>query len=211
MTTQELHELAKKVAPLIGYEYAEDRNPASWPNANELSHFAHIKSGEKGSLWLEASRSPGRIVIAVAWPRAGASQGYRNFVIEGYRNKDRQTSISVTATKTPEQIARDIKNRLLTDAESLYQEAYGDMIRDAEYNDAKRNAAIKVAALTGNEAHSARSDRDVRYSYNLRDVPVYTNIEIRSATNIRVEIDADVDNIEKIIEFVKSLKKSEVK
>lgn len=202
MNTQELHELAKKVAPLIGYEYIERFNF----NEGKLNQWAKIECPQPGvgALYVEPSQEKGKIAIAVAWPRAGADLGWQNFTVSAYRLNDRKSSIRVSEAKTPEQIAKEIKRRLWPDAESLYQEAYKDMVNAGDYQNARRNAIIGIAEVLGKTPGHDVRENDLKGHFYFNNVE--GEVTVSSATCIKVEYTAkNVEQARKIIEFLKTL------
>lgn len=158
MNTQELHELAKKIAPLIGYEYPTERGwPGNFDNDGTLRDgWARLVRKENGEIVgavtidpVEYGHSKGRIEIAISWPNTGPAHGYRSVVIaDGERWRlgggDKKTSITVAGDKTPEQIAKDIKSRLLADAEWFYQQAAAKMNRELGYAAKKKASEQKL-------------------------------------------------------------------
>lgn len=212
MNTQELHELAKKVAPLIGYEYldVENRNDGvtRFPEGglNRYARITHPTIGQ-GSLWIEEGRTAGRVVVAVAWPRGDEAQGWQIFTVNQMYRKPEETKISeisVSASKSPEQIAKDIKRRLLADAEALYQEAYSTMIGDRNWKSARVNAIIEIADVVGKTPGHGVRENDLRGHFYFNNVE--GQVEVRSASNIKIEYDArNVEQAKKIIEFLKTL------
>lgn len=213
VAAKELHELAKAVAFHLGYHY-ELGKPSDWPgnldHEGNLRHHARIvrvQNGEiQGALYvehIEANRRDrqGRYSINVAWP-TGRSSGVKT--VSAYRLNGRKSSITVSTEKSPAQIAKDIKNRLLSDAESLYQEAAGYIKSENDYEDGKYRAAAKVAQLLGKPFKRPEH-------YDSRDISFHVgegynkHIEVSSATSIKVKIDTDEHGIEKIVEFLKTL------
>ena len=204
---KQIHELAQQVAPLIGYHYSVVRNLD--PDGT-LRHWAVIeKDGEDGKLVGKLSfgligygHMKNRIEIGVAWPQNPTNFGTKT--VEHYNRKGRRTDITVSAEKSAEKIAKDIKSRLLADAESLYAEAQKNLDADLAYSARKRAAIEKVAGLlgktiTGREMESDRSPTFyVGKSYNSR-------VTVHSGTSIKVELDVNDSNIAKVIEFAKSL------
>ena len=195
MDNKALQELAQKVAPLIGYDCV--RSP------NENMKLA----GEKGALYMSViSYGPakGRIHIGISWPSA-PERGYRVYTV--YDRKDRKTDITVSGTKTAEQIAKDIKNRFLADAESLWLEANAAMQRDIEYHNKRKAANIKLAELTGNRVPERyEENRDTTYYVKPGE---FTNAQARVCygNEVKFEFTTSLENAERVIEFIRSLKK----
>lgn len=200
MNTIELHELAKKIAPLIGYEY-DEKASRNYDGDLMLPHL----SSANGQIYfgdINYGHAKGRLHISVSWP---TGRNRQNFFVSQSRRNGRKPDITVAGTKSVEQIAKDIKNRLLPDAESLWQEAARDMNSANEYQDGKIAAMKKVAALLGKSTDERDFSRDSQSWYINNNNKRYDRVIVHSASSIKVEIDANVDNIEKIIEFAKSL------
>ncbi len=201
MANQELHDLAKKIAPLIGYEYDEKASR----NYDGGLMEPHLSSAN-GAIYIHAisyGAQKGRLSIAVSWP---VGKNHQNFFVSEYRRNGRTSRITANAKKTPEQIAKDLKSRLLPDAESLWQEAVKDMNSAQNYQDGKIAAMKKVAGLLGKSTDERDFQRDSQSWYVSNANSRYDKVTVHSATSIKVEIDADLENVEKIIEFVKTLK-----
>ena len=208
MNTNELHELAKKIAPLIGYEYPTERGwPGNFDNDGTLRDgWSRLVRKENGEIVVaitidpvEYGHSKGRIDINVSWPCASAKDGYQRYYISGSQRNDRKASISVSGDKSLEKIAKDIKSRLLSDAESLYQEATAVMNKELDYKAKKKAAVDAIAKLTGHKA-DARDYERTPYFYPNKNYNVKVTVNTSNSFKVEIEVDS-IDKVEKLLEF----------
>ena len=197
-----VHDLAKKIASLIGYDYKPEQNGL---RSGELHWNARIQ-GANGALWLGGvgyGSSKGRVEVSVAWPLRSNGGSY---TLSSYQHDNKKTSITVSGSKTPEQMASDIQKRLLPDAEFLYKKAATALAQENDWLTQKQAAILKVAALCKADIpkSSYPGDRDGLFYFN-RDMNI--RLRVSSATSIKVEIDANVDNIDKVAEFLATIAK----
>ena len=199
---QNVHELAKKIASLIGYEYKPEQNEL---HSGELHRNARIQ-GANGALWLGVvgyGSSKGRVEVSVAWPLR--SDG-RSYTLSSYRHDGKKTSITMSGDKTPEQMASDIQKRLLPDAGFLYKKAADALTRENDWREAKVAAMQKVAKLCFGEKPDGYADADRSPTFYFgSDSSI--RVTVNSATSIKVEIDTNVDNIDKVAEFLAAIAK----
>ena len=154
---------------------------------------------------MEYGHNKSRISIAISWPNTGPEHGYRAVSIQSYERDrlgggDKKTSINVSGDKLPEQIAKDIKSRLLADAEWLYQEAAAKMNRELDYTAKKKAAVDAVAKLCGTTA----SERDYEGTSYFHPYKNYNcKVTVISGDSFRVEIDVnDINKVKKLIDYV---------
>ena len=213
MNTNELHELAKKIAPLIGYEYPTERGwPGNFDTDGTLRDVCpRLVRKENGEIVgaitiypIEYGHRKGRLSIELSWPNTGPERGYRTISIMSYERDrlgggDKKTSITVAGDKSPEQVAKAIKSRLLSDVEWFYQKAAEKMKVELDY-ETKRKAAIDaVAELTGHKVHERDYDH-TPYFHNHGNYNV--KVTVNASNSFRVEIEVDtVDKVEKLLEF----------
>jgi hypothetical protein len=204
MTNKELHELAKKVGDQIGYIWYPGDNE-SREERDGLRASARIRS-ESGALYfaeITYGASKGRISIAVSWP-SSAAMGWQVYHVAQSRRNGRTAEITVAGSKTPEQIAKDIKSRLLADAESLYQEARKEMQAAIDFRENRRVSVKQLANALG-ERVPERIDDEV--SFWIDRGRYLGTAKLVGERDVNFSFTANIEQAAKVIEFIRSLKK----
>jgi hypothetical protein len=170
--TSTIGELAAKIAENLGDGWTSFESP-------HHRHSWHLKNGDLTiRFWATTGRDAGRLAVRGLWP-----VDKRNYV---HSSRDSKT-ITMAATKTPEQIAREIQRRFLP----WYQEAYAKAKQEAceldDYEEKSRQTALALAAI-GNDTPSHRTPHEGTLSHE----GVYIRYSCRG-DRVRLTIDLSAD------------------
>lgn len=154
-------------------------NALNWKNVSEEDDWKGVISD--GNSFLSISiiswgANKGRIVI----------RGDYNIFYQFLPYKKEKTEITVTPTKTPEQIAKDIKNRLLPTYQKQLKEAQGKKQAHDNFKDNEKATLESIASFM--KAGKIEIKDNTIYSYKPIDIKINTscdntfNVEIRHIT-----------------------------
>ena len=121
-----LHTLAKQVAGILGWKYNED-----------AQNWLALLSNAEASLGLEMTHK-GKVVVTGFLPKGNYS-----------RHDLHGPKISITASRGPEAIAKEIQRRLLPDYEAVMAEAMKRKADAEAYDNAARNNLERLADAFG--------------------------------------------------------------
>lgn len=163
------------------------------------------------AFYLHAFEYTGKLNIRPVWPR-DERQGTitpRQFL--PYDERDTWTeSINISASKSSQQIARDIERRLLPEYRQLHAQAVAHIQKYESHREGKREARNRIArALPGSEtgpvwANADHKDGAVRYNGGAFTV----NVEVGNAEYVyKIEIHSlSVDQAEQVMQLLATFK-----
>ena len=185
MEKVEFNEKMKEVAELLGMTW-EDREE-SWDNRGVFSNPNDLD--KKLALSNDGYRAKGRIEISGLYPLDG--QG-KHFPQHGYK-----LEITVAETKTAEEIARDIRRRVLPAYLKNLAIIKEQIARADKYHNDRMAKIRQVADHFGWELQG--QDKDVIYP----DVPGIYQIEALNDTKVKFRVECSPDTAIRIINIVK--------
>lgn len=181
----------KSIAKILGFELDNRNEEYYWGFNREISR------GNK-KLWVVALSygTKDRIMISGSYPR-DAKGSYINPY--GY-NESRADKISVAASKTPEQIAKDITKRLLPEVERCLGIVQKQIDQNDNYHSSRKETIKYVADKTGFNYSDHKEDGCI---YQYEDE---LSIDVEPRSEGRLEIKLSGVSKELAVKILKLLK-----
>jgi hypothetical protein len=125
---------------------------------------ANLVLGNGAKLFFSTSRHEGRIYISVDFPR------YNGYSLPYERERNGfDGSITVSATKTPAQIAKDVQRRLLNDYLPLYRKGLEIKQQLENKLNAQKALTERLAAIVGETVSNGNGTTNVGHFYIRKD------------------------------------------
>ena len=177
MTDLNVADICKELAPLLGGEFIPDINESGWG----LRNWGVIDTGS-GRIHVDLDPHKARLNISGSYPMTPRSAGA---VAYG----DKNPSISVSATKPIDKIAKDIKTRFIPEFSKIYAACVAAKAERDAYESKQNQLMTKFADLIGHGP--IRNDQTEVSGFIDRDSDSNLYVRIRvSGGHVKLEIDS---------------------
>ena len=190
-----LHETAGKIAVVLGWNYVQANNINA---EGKLTWCAEIEREDGFILSIYKGRKKeGMFSISPTWPKDSTGE-----TANPVFHNEKRPEINCSVKKTAEQIARDIKRRLLTKTEPLFKTAMGWVVDRNEYQAQSQLAFEKLLKIDGVQDCSSKLFDELKIRFEGAKGHGY--VEIISGTKADITLSVHPDIAAKVIKnFVK--------
>jgi len=186
MEKEELRTLVEKIATQLG---------SDWLISEPSSGVLKSTTGIMTLAFSQPYNLQGRLEI-----RGSFDYGLSQFL--PYHGEAREkTDITVSLSKSPEKIARDITTRLLPPYKRMLAYAQEQKAKDDEYKYHKKNVLKQVIIAIGGDAQMHRHDENIVYGYE----PYRFEAKHWTGDDIDIRITLPIDTATKVLKYIKSL------
>jgi hypothetical protein len=204
--TEESHKIMLELVAQIA-----EHLPGRWeikPNPLDWNPGAHLTDADSGAiLYIShnyADRSKNLLHIRSNLPKDDKG---KEVYVSGYYNKP-MPSINVSATKTVEQVAKTISNRLMPEYLQILSKAMESLASTVAYHNKTEVMEGKIAAIVG---VTEKSITDVtKVSFYHSPCPVFENRSLNQAKisgdSVTLELDLDYETTLKVLNYLSKLK-----